>query len=142
MSLPTVPYYAGLVPLSQDVPAAKTKTDVHLVLASFTRLPNRQRTLNKLRTELRCTNFVDEHRLSIQIGAKRAEKRVCNVYVFQLSFHFAYHRWWLGTISSRSVFTGTSCAVLHTPHTFWAGGGTARVVHPARIDTQLYYSET
>ena len=24
------------------------------------------------------------------------KKCVCNVYVFQMSFHFAYHRWWLG----------------------------------------------
>ncbi len=23
-------------------------------------------------------------------------KRACDVYTFQLSFHFAYHRWWLG----------------------------------------------
>ena len=32
----------------------------------------------------------------MQIGAKSAKKRVSNVYIFQLSFHFAYHRWWLG----------------------------------------------
>ncbi len=24
------------------------------------------------------------------------QKRVCNVYMFQLSFQFAYHHWWLG----------------------------------------------
>ncbi len=35
--------------------------------------PNRQSTLNKLPTELRCRNFVNRHRLSIQIGAKRAK---------------------------------------------------------------------
>ncbi len=41
--------------------------------------------------------FVSKHRLSIQIGAKRAKKRVCNVYVFRLGFHFAHHCWWLGS---------------------------------------------
>ena len=30
--------------------------------------PNRQRTLNKLSTELQCRDFVNKHRLSIQIG--------------------------------------------------------------------------
>ncbi len=30
-------------------------------------LPNQQRTLNKLPTELRCGHFVDKHRLSMQI---------------------------------------------------------------------------
>ena len=41
-------------------------------------------------------NFVTKHRLSIQIGAKCAKKRVCNMYMFRLSFHFAYHRCCLG----------------------------------------------
>ncbi len=36
-------------------------------------LPNQQRTLNKLLTELRYRNFVDNRRLSIKIGAKRAK---------------------------------------------------------------------
>ncbi len=35
-----------------------------------------QRTLNKLPPELRCRNFVNKHRLSIQIGAKRAKTRM------------------------------------------------------------------
>ena len=35
--------------------------------------PSQQRTLNTLLTELRCRNFVNKHRLSIQIGAKRAK---------------------------------------------------------------------
>ncbi len=37
-----------------------------------------------------------KHRLSMQIGAKRAKKRACNVYIFQLSSLSAYHLWWLG----------------------------------------------
>ncbi len=61
-------------------------------------LPDQQRNLNKLPTELRCRNFVNKHRLIIQIGAKRATTGVCNVYVFRLSFHFACHHWWLGGI--------------------------------------------
>ncbi len=38
-------------------------------------LPNQQRTLinSKLPTELQCRNFVKKHRLSMQIGTKRAE---------------------------------------------------------------------
>ena len=35
--------------------------------------PNQQRTLNMLPSELRCRNFVNKHRLSIQVGAKRAK---------------------------------------------------------------------
>ncbi len=36
-------------------------------------LPNQQRTLNKLLTELQCRNFVNKHRLGIQVGAKCAK---------------------------------------------------------------------
>ncbi len=39
----------------------------------FLLLPSQQRTLNKLPPELRCRNFVNNHQLSIQIGAKRAK---------------------------------------------------------------------
>ncbi len=54
-------------------------------------VPNhQQRTLHKLPTTLQ--NIVNNHRLSIQIGAKRA--KTCT---FRLSFNFARHRWWLGT---------------------------------------------
>ncbi len=31
-------------------------------------------------------------------SAPNVPKRVCNVYVFQQSFHFAYHHWWLGKV--------------------------------------------
>ncbi len=40
-------------------------------------LPNQQRTLNKLR----CRNVVNKHRVSIQIGAKRAKTCMKCVYV-------------------------------------------------------------
>ena len=29
--------------------------------------------------------------------APNVQKHVGNVYIFQLSFYFAYHRWWLDT---------------------------------------------
>ncbi len=29
---------------------------------------------------------------------RNVQNRVCNVYTFQPSFHFAYHRWWLGIL--------------------------------------------
>ncbi len=59
--------------------------------------PNQQRTLNKPLTELRCRNFVDKHRLSMQIGAQMCKNVYAMSYVFRLSFCFACHRWWLGT---------------------------------------------
>ncbi len=43
------------------------------------KLPNQQLTLDKLPTELRCRNYVTKHRLSIQIGAKRAKTCVQRV---------------------------------------------------------------
>ncbi len=69
-------------------------------------LPDQQRTLSKLPTELRCRHFVNKHRLSTQIGARCAKtcmQYVCNI--FQLSFHFAYHRWWLGSTSTTKVLS-------------------------------------
>ncbi len=60
----------------------------HLLVGAGTR-PT-QRTLNKLATELWCRNFVNktEHTKSVPNVQK---KDVCNVHVFQLSFHFAQH---------------------------------------------------
>ena len=60
-------------------------------------IPNQQRTLNKLPTELRSRNFVDKHRLGIT-NQPQTCKNLYAKYIFQLSFHFAYHRWWLGTL--------------------------------------------
>ncbi len=37
------------------------------------KIPNQQRTLNRLPTDLRCRNFANKHQLSIQIGTKRAK---------------------------------------------------------------------
>ena len=49
-------------------------------------------------------NFVNNHRLSKQNWHQTCKKRVCNVYRFQLSFHFACHRWWLGgSVRSSSI---------------------------------------
>ena len=44
-------------------------------------LPNQQRTLHKLPTELRCRNFVRKHRLSVQIGAERAKTCTQRVHI-------------------------------------------------------------
>ncbi len=38
----------------------------------------------------------NEHRRSMRNRRQNVQKRVCNVYVFQRSFHFACHRCWLG----------------------------------------------
>ena len=43
--------------------------------------PNLQRTLNKLPTELRRKFFVNKHRLSMQIGIKRAKTCVQHVHI-------------------------------------------------------------
>ena len=52
-------------------------------------MPDQQRTLNKLPTDLRCRNFVGKHRLSTQNRCWTCKKkRARNVYVFRLSFHF------------------------------------------------------
>ncbi len=61
-------------------------------------------------------NFVTKHRLSIQIGAKTCKKRVCNVCIFRLSFHFACHRWWLECSFSLLVIGGLLYLEL-----FWSG---------------------
>ncbi len=53
---------------------------------------------------------VDKHRLSMQVGTQTCEKRMCNVHIFRLGFHFAHHRWWLG-------FEG----VINTDFFFWVG---------------------
>ncbi len=47
-------------------------------------------TLNKLPPELRCRNFVNKHRLSIQISTKRAKTctQCVHRYIFQLSLPF------------------------------------------------------
>ncbi len=58
--------------------------------------PNQQRTLSKLPTELRRRNFVNKRRLSMQIGTQTCENTCATCTVFRLSFHFAYHRCWLG----------------------------------------------
>ena len=50
-------------------------------------------------------NFVDNHRLSIQIGCQTSKNMyaMCR-YKFQLSFHFAHYRCWLGLCSSFPLF--------------------------------------
>ncbi len=65
-------------------------------------LPTNNVLLNKLPPELRGRNLVSKHRVSIRIGAQTCEKHVCNVYIFRLSFHFAYQRWWLGRFVSNT----------------------------------------
>ena len=62
-------------------------------------LPNQQRTLDKLPTELRCRNFVSKHptEYTNQRQTCKNVHAMCT-YIFQLSFHFAFHRWWLGNL--------------------------------------------
>ncbi len=43
--------------------------------------------------------FVDKHRPSMQIGDKRGKNVRATCTHFRLSFHFACHRCWLGTLS-------------------------------------------
>ena len=50
--------------------------------------------------------FINNHRLNMQIGAKRAKKNhVCNVYMFRLNFLFACHRCWLGCCSISGCYS-------------------------------------
>ncbi len=85
------------------LPALLPKSPISATKALF--FPNQRRALNKLPTGLQRRNFVSKHRLSVQIGAKRA----CYVYVVHsyVFFHFAYHRWWLGSNSKlKTKMTG------------------------------------
>ena len=75
---------------------------IQLVRKKVAVYPTNNAILIKFRPSSTAEIFVNKHRLSVQIGAKiGAKKRVCNLYVltttFQLSFHFARHRWWLGS---------------------------------------------
>ena len=41
--------------------------------------------------------------LACKLAPKTWQKRACNVYVFRLSFHFAYHHWWLGILLAKKI---------------------------------------
>ena len=47
--------------------------------------------------------FASKHRLSVQTDVKNVQKRASNVRIFRLSFHFAYHLWWLGRLSTKHI---------------------------------------
>ncbi len=51
--------------------------------------------------------FVNKHRLSIQNRGQNVLRRVCNAYVFRLSFHFACHRCWLGSSGSSKIVSSS-----------------------------------
>ncbi len=59
--------------------------------------PNQRRTLDELPPELRCRNFVNNHRPSMRIGAERGTN-VCTqtCTTFRLSSRYACHSWWSG----------------------------------------------
>ena len=79
-------------------------------------LADQQRTFNKLLPELRCRNFVNKHRLSIQIDAKHAKTCMQCVYgIFQLSFYFVYHHWRLGTPNTNTQSIKLGCLPLIRP---------------------------
>ncbi len=80
-------------------------------------LPNQQRTLNKLPTELRCRNFVTKHRLEHTNRYQNVQRLVCNVYMFRLSFHFAFHRWRLGVEDNLRVQVRISYRIPVAAHT-------------------------
>ncbi len=44
--------------------------------------------------------LLTSHRLSLQMSAKRAMRIL---HIFQPSFHFAYHRWWLGMAAAAAA---------------------------------------
>ncbi len=83
----------------------------HMLLRE--QLPNQRRTRNQLPTELRCRNFVDKRRLSIQV-MQNVQK--CKVYNSKWASIFAYHRWWLGgrlcRLLLRSFFPSSTVAVM------------------------------
>ncbi len=66
-------------------------------------VPNQQRrTLNKLLTELRCRNFVDKHRLSMQIGTKHGKTcsyAMCSYYSRPVILGTTVDGWALGIMA-------------------------------------------
>ena len=70
-------------------------------------LPNQQRTLNKLPTELRRENFVTKCRLSKQIGTKMCKKVCATCTCSDRASFFACHRWWLGQKTTTYYTTST-----------------------------------
>ena len=83
------------------------------------------------------------------------QKRVCNVYIFQLSFHFTYHRWWLGilveyyfydpsfssSLPLHSTLEGCCCCQLlisYTPHR-QSGKSTRTVVSSPILHTKEFF---
>ena len=59
-------------------------------------------------------------------SAQNVQKRVCNVYIFRLSFHFAFHHWWLGVTILFSWETKTCkysnwASILHAIIGGWVG---------------------
>ena len=83
-------------------PPQQNRSDSRLNMLCKQQQPNQQRTLNKFLTELRCRKFCQEAPTEHTNRAPNVQKHVCNVYVFQLSFHFAHLRWWLGTHCSEN----------------------------------------
>ena len=61
--------------------------------------PSQQCTLHKLPPELWCRNFDPWSATGHTSRCPTVRKRACNVCIFQLSFYFAYHKWWLGGCS-------------------------------------------
>ncbi len=71
---------------------------------SFVCLPNRQRTLNKLLTELWCNFFLVSTNWAYKSTAKRAKTCMHCVQHIPTEIHFAYHHWWLGSSSLSLLF--------------------------------------
>ncbi len=70
--------------------------------------PNQQLTLNKLPTKLQCIIFVDKHRLSIQIGTKRAKTcvKMCTYFERASVLHATVGGWATAIARPRAHSTG------------------------------------
>ena len=92
-------------------------------------VPNQQRTLHKLPTELLCRSFVTSKQptglvKSVPHVQKHVLGNVC-VCVFRLSFHLARHCWWLGQVVckleiSLGLLTEPILSKKKTFEDFWA----------------------
>ena len=89
-------------------------------------MPNQQRTLNKLPTGLRCRNFVNKHRLSIQVGAKRAETCMQRVHIPTelplcippLVVGYEHGEDLFSCLSRIMIAPPPTCVTFHPPHLF------------------------
>lgn len=71
--------------------------------STLTTSPTNNALFNRLPPELRRKSFATKHQPSIRVGAKRGERRACNVCKFRRSFHFCMPQLAVGFLACTST---------------------------------------